>query len=110
MSNWALLCLTNTCLSISFSYQGNYNDIIDEEELVIWELQHYPRVGGRSLVDCTNIGLGGNPLALRRIAEAANVNVIMGSGWYRERVYPECINELGPNQLADMIVRDITEG
>src|SRR4030095_13015279 len=68
------------------------------------------RAGGKSLVDCTNIGLGRNPLALRRIAEATNVNIIMGSGWYRERVYPDYIKELGPDQLADIIVRDITEG
>jgi phosphotriesterase-related protein len=93
-----------------FSYQSSYNDIMDEEKVAIWELEHYPKAGGKSLVDCTNIGLGRNPLALRRIAEATNVNIIMGSGWYRERVYPEYIKELGPDQLADIIVHDITEG
>ncbi|MDA2926568.1 hypothetical protein MYX78_04940 [Acidobacteria bacterium AH-259-G07] len=93
-----------------FAHQGSYNHIIDEEKVVIWELEHYVRAGGHSLVDCTSIGLGRNPLALRRIARATNLNIIMGSGWYREKVYPPHVQELDPNQLADIIVRDILEG
>jgi len=93
-----------------FSYQGSYNDILDDEKMMIWELEHYIRAGGKSLVDCTNIGLKRNPLAIRRIATATNANIIMGSGWYREAVYPAYIRERGPNELADFIVREIELG
>jgi len=93
-----------------FSYQGSYDDIIDEESVITAELKHYLVAGGKSLVDCTNIGLKRNPLGLRRIAQVTGANIVMGSGWYRERVYPSYVQELNPNQLADIIVRDLVEG
>src|ERR1700733_14381084 len=76
-----------------FSYQGSYDDVLDEESVMAWELGHYIKAGGKSIVDCTSIGLKRNPLAMRRIATATNAHIIMGSGWYRERVYPSYIQE-----------------
>jgi phosphotriesterase-related protein len=93
-----------------FTYQGSYDDILDEETVITSEVNHYLQAGGKSLVDCTNIGLKRNPLGLRRISQATGVKVVMGSGWYRERVYPAYIQELNSNQLADIIVRDIVKG
>jgi phosphotriesterase-related protein len=93
-----------------FAYQSSYDDILDEEKVMIWELGHYIKAGGKSLVDCTSNGLKRNPLALRRIAQATNANIIMGSGWYRERVYPPYIAERNPNELAELIVREIEVG
>ena len=93
-----------------FTYQGSYDDIIDEESVIMSEVRHYLQAGGKSLVDCTNIGLKRNPLGVRRISQATGLKVVMGSGWYRERVYPAYIQELNANQLADIIVRDIVEG
>jgi predicted metal-dependent phosphotriesterase family hydrolase len=93
-----------------FSYQSSYDDVLDEEKVMIWELQHYIRAGGKSLVDCTNMGLKRDHLALRRIAEAAGANIIMGCGWYRERVYPSYVYELSTNELADRMVREIEVG
>src|SRR6185503_16173082 len=63
-----------------FWYRNSYSAVIDEEQVVLSELQHYVRAGGRSLVDCTNIGLGRNPLALRRISQASGLQIVMGSG------------------------------
>jgi predicted metal-dependent phosphotriesterase family hydrolase len=93
-----------------FSYQGSYDDVLDEESVMAWELGHYIKAGGKSIVDCTSIGLKRNPLAMRRIATATNAHIIMGSGWYRERVYPSYIQERNTNQLADFIVREIEVG
>ena len=93
-----------------FCYQGSYDDVLDEESVMTWELDHYIKAGGKSIVDCTSIGLKRNPLAMRRIAKATKANIIMGSGWYRERVYPSYIQERNPNQLADFIVHEIEVG
>lgn len=93
-----------------FSYQSSYDDVLDEESVMIWELEHYVKAGGKSLVDCTNIGLKRNPLALRRISKATGANIIMGSAWYRERVYPSYVYERSTNDLADIIVHDIEIG
>ena len=55
-------------------------------------------------------GAGRNPAGLRRLAEATGLHLIMGAGWYRERVYPREVYERSTNQLADQIVREFADG
>ena len=88
----------------------DYGTILDNEELAIAELQRYRRAGGSAVCDPTNIGIGRNPEALRRISKAAGVHIVMGCGWYRERVYPPYVFEEHPNRLADRLVQELTEG
>jgi len=91
-------------------FTRSYDGILDDEPLAIAELADYRDAGGMSLIDATSGGLGRNPLALRRISKASGVQVIMGSAWYRESVYPEVVYERDPNSLADLIVADLVEG
>jgi phosphotriesterase-related protein len=88
----------------------SYDSILDDESLSVRELAEYREAGGSSMVDATSCGLGRDPRALRRISEAADVHIIMGSGWYRECVYPTAVYERDTNALADLIVAEITEG
>ena len=88
----------------------SYDGILDDESLAARELSAYRDAGGRTLVDVTSGGLGRNPLALRRISEAAGVNVVMGAAWYREDVYPRCVYELDSSALAGVIVDELTRG
>ena len=88
----------------------SYDGILDDEGLAARELIAYREAGGRTLVDVTSGGLGRNPLALRRISEAAGVNVVMGAAWYREDVYPRCVYEFDSTALADVIVNELTTG
>jgi phosphotriesterase-related protein len=88
----------------------SYDGILDDECLAIRELAEYRQAGGGSLVDATSGGLGRNPLALRRISEGSGVQIVMGAGWYRERVYPPFIHERDTNDLADLIVTDVMRG
>lgn len=88
----------------------NYSLIVDDVDLLVEEVQRYRDAGGLSLVDMTNIGIGRDPLALRRISEATGVQVVMGCGWYRERVYPAYIQEMNATELAALLVAEIING
>jgi len=88
----------------------NYGTILDNEELAVDELKHFRRSGGRSICDPTNIGIGRDPEALRRISRASDVHIVMGSAWYRERVYPPYVFQEHPDRLADRLVKELTEG
>jgi predicted metal-dependent phosphotriesterase family hydrolase len=88
----------------------SYDGILDDESLAAIELTDYREAGGRSLIDATSCGLGRNPLALRRVSQAAGIHIVMGSGWYRECVYPDFVFEKDTNALADLIAGDITRG
>ena len=84
--------------------------IRDDEDLIATELMYYREVGGKTVVEVSSIGLGRNPQGLRRISEKTGLNIVMGSAWYREKVYPAYVNERSTNELADQIYQDLTVG
>ncbi len=86
------------------------NCVLDDKELVLDELRRFKAAGGGSLVDCTNNGLGRVPLALKEIAQATGVHLIMGSGYYIGRSHPDDLHQRPVEALADEIERDLTEG
>ena len=90
--------------------RGNPDGILNDVELAIREVNCFKQAGGASLVELTCLGLDRNPAALRRVAEATGLNIIMGSGWYREQYYPADMNRRSTNDLADQIVRDVSTG
>ncbi len=87
-----------------------YEVILDNEQLAIDEVRHFAKAGGGTICEPTNIGIGRNPSALRRISEQTGVNIVMGAGWYRERVYPSYIQEESPDELADRLVTELLVG
>ena len=87
----------------------NYS-AFEDVDLAIQEIGAFRAAGGRTIVETTTIGIGRDPVGLKRISEASGVNVIMGAGWYRELVYPDYVLRRNVDELADMIVRDIMEG
>lgn len=86
------------------------NLLIDDVDQQIKELLDFKKAGGSTVVDVTNIGIGRNPLALKRIAEATGLNILMGAGFYVNDCHPAYVSELSIDQLADIMVRDAVEG
>jgi phosphotriesterase-related protein len=93
-----------------WAFLKSYDVILDDESLAVRELDLYREAGGHTLVDATSCGLGRNPATLRRISEASGIQIVMGSGWYRENVYPSIVYEWDANALADLIVEELTAG
>jgi phosphotriesterase-related protein len=89
---------------------GSYAWIMDDEDVAIAEVQRFRDAGGGAIADPTNVGIGRNPAALRRISEATGVHIVMGAGWYRERAYPQYVYDEMPDVLADRLVRDLLVG
>ena len=88
----------------------SYAVILDDEETAVSELIRYREAGGNAVCDPTNGGLRRNPEGLRRVSEASGVHIVMGAGWYRERVYPPVVAGTSTNDLADLLVRELTLG
>lgn len=87
----------------------NYS-AFEDVALAVDEVRSFTAAGGRSIVETSTIGIGRDPNGLRAVAEAAGLNIVMGTGWYREQVYPDYIVRASVRELADMLVRDIVEG
>jgi phosphotriesterase-related protein len=86
------------------------NLIIDDVRVAEEELIEFKRAGGDTIVDLSNIGLGRDPIALKRISRATGVNVICGCAYYYHDTHPK---DMGTKTVADIkaeIVTDLTVG
>ena len=86
------------------------NSRLLDVETAIDEANLYKQFGGASLVDATSVGIARDPLGLARISRATGVNVIMGAAFYVNDAHPPYVAERSVEQLAEQIIRDVTEG
>lgn len=84
--------------------------LLRDEEIAALELADARAAGTRSVVDLTTFDLLRDPAALRRLSERTDVNIVMATGWYLHKTYPERIARTPTDDLADELVRDIREG
>ena len=66
--------------------------------------------GGNTIVDLTVTGLGRDPLGLARVSRTTGLNIVMGTGYYREGTHPPGMDGRSEEDIAEEMVRDVTEG
>ncbi len=90
----------------------DYWELTPDDDLIIEELRDFRRRGGGTLVDLTLPGVGRDPDRLRRLASASGLNIVMGTGWYREAYYPAeaLIDRRSVDDLAAELVRELEHG
>lgn len=93
--------------------------LLNDPELAYRELMLYKRAGGVTLVDQTTGGLRGHDhdllpvkhaLAVRDMARRTGLQIVLGAGWYREPYYERRLYRAKTDQIAEELVRDLTEG
>lgn len=100
----------------------DYAEIVgwDEErrvESAVRQLRAARQLGVDTIVDLTVLGMGRNVRRVRRVAEAAGVNIVVASGIYLVDL-PVFVRNVAPNgvlptsvdPLVDMFVRDVRSG
>lgn len=93
-----------------FQMIRSYDVIFEDETVAIREVGLFKEAGGGTLVDCTNVGIGPKPDALRRVSLATGVNIVAGSGWYRKPVYVDDVYRKTSYQLSEMLITELTDG
>lgn len=86
------------------------NCTLDDEALAIEELMPVVALGGRTVVDPTCRGIGREPSALRRIAAATGLNIVMGAGYYLQTSHPDSLARMSIGAVADEIVGEALDG
>ncbi|MGE3178810.1 MAG: phosphotriesterase [Vicinamibacterales bacterium] len=106
----APLSLTNIG-AVTMGAQNRDNYLLLDEKVAIEEVRQFKTYGGSGIVDTTSTGLKRDPAALRRVANATGLHVVMGASWYRRGWFDEAeIGRRSVESLADEIVRDVTVG
>ena len=85
---------------------------LTDVQMAIDEAILFKEAGGMTIVDVTPKFVGRDPAALVRIAQAADINVIMGTAYYIEASYSSemRVGSKNDKNIADEFVRDITMG
>ena len=96
--------------AVLMGYRNKDNLILGDEQTAIEELRDYRMQGGNGVVDVTSIGLARDPQGLRRVANATQIHIIMGSSWYTKDYHPKEMDERSVESLTQEIVRDVTVG
>lgn len=105
------VCAAHEHLSIDLSKVKNDPDtILDDEEGMISELNHFYRAGGRSLIELTNDGMGRNVSRLKTLSEKSNVHIVTCTGFYKNPFIPDFANSWDRHQFAAHFIREIEEG
>jgi phosphotriesterase-related protein len=86
------------------------NLLLDDLDLAEEELGHFTDLGGRSVVDCTSIGIARRPDLLKELAIRTGLNIVAGCGYYTQDTHPPEMDEWSAEQLADQIVRELIDG
>lgn len=91
-------------------FSNKHNCALDDEVLAIEELGLFTAEGGRTVVDPTCQGIGRDPEALVRIAQATGLNIIMGSGYYLEASHPVHLKNMSSEDVAEETVSEAETG
>lgn len=86
------------------------NDILGDAELMLAELGEFVSQGGGAVVEVTSSDIGRDPRALEALSRASGLHLVMGGGWYQKDLHPADFAELGDEELAARIVRDLVVG
>lgn len=70
----------------------------------------FKNAGGSTLVDLTPINYGRNPQVLKKIAQAANINILFVTGFHKEEFQPKWLAELSDSQIYELITNEIQNG
>ncbi|MDR3517542.1 MAG: hypothetical protein P4M00_17190 [Azospirillaceae bacterium] len=74
------------------------------------ELDRFAELGGNTVVDPTNFGIGRDPQALQRISRRTGLNIVMGSGFYLDYTHPDWFKSMDVDAVAAFIVNDVGGG
>jgi phosphotriesterase-related protein len=83
---------------------------LPDEKVIINELMHFKKAGGRTIVEVTTKGSNRDPGALVHISKATGLNIIMGAGYYLGSCHPEDMDSKTIEQLTEEIIKDVTTG
>ncbi|MBX9685792.1 MAG: phosphotriesterase-related protein [Candidatus Obscuribacterales bacterium] len=91
-------------------YNSRDNLLLQDRELAVRELNRFKELGGGTLLDLSTRSIGPYPEKLAEVAQATGLNIIAGTGFYTQRAHPEMIKDATVIQIADEMIRDLTEG
>ena len=91
-------------------YMNRDNVSLDDSDLALAELKKFQALGGHTVIEATNIGIGRDPEKLARISRMSGMKIIMGTGFYLQHTHPEWLKDMDVDAVTKFIVNDVGGG
>ena len=85
-------------------------NVLSDPVLAELELRAAQEAGVSTVVDQTGRGVHRDPVMLKELSESAGVNIVTGTGWFKERFYDLDFPKMRADALAAIMVADLTDG
>jgi len=99
-----------THASVQHTFNRAFEVDLTDTDMAAREVSLYAKAGGKTIIDMTNIGIGRNAPALRRISDKTGIHVVMGTGYYKNGWLPPEVDEMSVEDLMGYMVQDIEVG
>lgn len=86
------------------------NLVLDNMEIAVNETLLFKNAGGRTIVDCTSLGIKRQADKLKALSLRTGVNIIAGSGYYTQDTHPAEMENWKAEEIAEGIVCDFVKG
>ena len=77
------------------------NGRLDDIQTAIDEVSLYKQHGGGTIVDATSIGIGRDPVGLRRISTVTCLNIVMGGSYYVSTHHLPEVNDFSEDEILE---------
>ena len=86
------------------------NLLMDDVDLAIEEAKRFRWAGGKTIVDATCSGIGGDVNSLRKISIETGLNIIAGCGYYIDPSHPSSLQDKTIEVISNDIIEEIEKG
>ena len=104
------LSLANAGLLRRNPYALRDNLLLNDPNLAITELEAFKNLGGKTIVECTSLGLARDALGLKMLARNSGVKIIAGCGYYTRDTHTRELADRSIEELAQRMLTDLTQG
>lgn len=99
-----------THASVQHTFNRAFEVDLTDPDLAAREVALFAEAGGKTIMELTNIGIGRDPVALRRISDKTGVHIVMGAGYYKDGWLPPEVDAMSIEDLTRNMVEDIEVG
>ena len=89
---------------------SRHNLLFQDESEAAAELGEFRDAGGGTIIDVTPPAMGRDVAAIKRVAAAAGVDVVVGTGHYVQQTHPPEVAEQTDEQIAAWMIDEIEHG
>jgi len=104
------LSLENLGYTLNNPYALLDNAVIDDYEVMTYELIKYKEAGGVSIVDVTLRDIARDPHRLKNLSQRTGVNIIAGCGYYTAGSHPDSLSVTSIEDIAQEFFYELKKG